>query len=136
MPTRSAFWRILNMVLSVRPRVGQVEALVDHREIRNDVAFHGFDDSGPIVEGWILDLAALETIVFPGSDPMNDLATPSFDRAKGAPIGRYGLSRGTVRAVWQTGNGRSDDLDRLAYLIDTNQHAVADISHLVQRHPE
>src|SRR5690606_2590309 len=45
------FARIRNTApSSIVPRVRQVEALVDHREVRHDVAGHGVRQPGPVQE--------------------------------------------------------------------------------------
>src|ERR1035441_3990428 len=108
-PTLNVFWRILNIALPIRPRIGQVEALVDHWKIRNDIAFHRFHDCGPVVDGWIFHFAAFEAIAVAGSNPVNDLATPPFHRAQRAPIRRNALNGGAVRTVRQTGSRSADD---------------------------
>jgi hypothetical protein len=69
----------LNIALPIRSRVGQIETLVDHRKIRNDIAFDSFHNGRPVVDGWILYLAAFDAIAFAGPDPVNDLAAPPFN---------------------------------------------------------
>src|ERR1017187_7996529 len=88
------FMEDLEHRLPIRPRVREVETLVDHRKIRNDVAFDCFHNSGPVVDGWILHLAAFNAIAFAGPDPVNDLTTPPFDGAHRTPARWYGLSWG------------------------------------------
>src|ERR1017187_7931948 len=87
-PTLSVIWRILNIALPIRPRIGQVEALVDHWKIRNDIAFHRFHNGRPVVEGRVFHLAAFQAVAFAGAYPVNDLAAPAFHRADGATTGR------------------------------------------------
>src|SRR6266852_3665347 len=55
-PVLKLFWRILNMS-AIRARVGEVEALVDHREVGDDIALHRLDDGGPVVDGRVFDFA-------------------------------------------------------------------------------
>src|ERR1035437_2661438 len=47
---------------AVRARIGQVETLVDHRKIGDDVALHRLHDGSPIIDRWVLDLTAIEAI--------------------------------------------------------------------------
>src|SRR5260370_36111789 len=49
-PVLKLFCRILNMS-AIRARVGEVEPLVDPREVGDDVALHRLDDGGPVVDG-------------------------------------------------------------------------------------
>jgi hypothetical protein len=126
----------LNIALPIRPRIGQVEALVDYWKIRNDIAFYRFHDGWPVVDGWIFHLAAFEAVTVASSDPVNDLATPPFHRAQRAAIRRNGLSGGAVRTVWQMGSRSADHLYRLPHFINANLQAVADISRLVDWHAE
>src|ERR1035438_3414313 len=72
--------------LPVRPRVGKVEALVDHRKVRNDVSLDRFHQRWPVVERGVFDLAALQMIIRPGANPMDDFPAPTFDSAQSAAV--------------------------------------------------
>src|ERR1035437_254300 len=122
--------------LPICPRVGEVETLVDHRKIRNDVAFDCFHNGWPVVDGWILHLAAFDAIAFAGPDPVNDLTTPPFDGAHRTPARWYGLSWGAKWTLRQKGKRRTYQLDRFAHFIDTDLHSMAHISCLVYRDSE
>src|SRR5260370_12724734 len=80
-PVLKLFCRILNMS-AIRARVREVETLVDHREVGDDVSLYGLDDRGPVVDGGVLDFAALQSIVGTGTHPVNDFAAPSLHRAE------------------------------------------------------
>jgi len=67
----------LNIVLPIRSRVGQIETLVDHRKIRNDITFDSFDNGWPVVDGWILHLAAFDAIACACADPVISPRQPS-----------------------------------------------------------
>src|SRR5574340_896977 len=97
MPARNVFCRILNMS-AVRPRVGKIEALVDHREIRNDVSLHRFYQRRPVIHGRVLDLAAFQPAIAARTHPVNDLAAPALHRAQGALTLGQRLRGNAVRA--------------------------------------
>ena len=63
-----SFCRILNMS-AVRPRIGEIEALIDHRKVGDDVALHRLHQRRPVVHGRVFDLAALQAIVRRRSAP-------------------------------------------------------------------
>src|ERR1035437_5170720 len=83
---------------ALRARIGEIETLVDHREIGDDVALHRLHDGGPIIDRWVLDLTALQAIALCGAHPMQDLAAPAFDGADRTTARRHGLRRSTVGA--------------------------------------
>src|SRR5208283_4864268 len=85
----------------------------------------------PVVDRWILHLAAFDAIAFAGPDPVNDLAAPPFNGTQCAAARRYGFSWSAVRASRKKCNRRANHLDRLADFIDANLHAVSHITRAV-----
>jgi hypothetical protein len=92
--------------------------------------------SATILPSTASTMAGQLLIAVAGPHPVNDLATPPFHRAQRAAVRRNGLRGGAVRTAWHMGNRGADDLDRLSHFINANQHAVANISRLVDWHAE
>src|SRR5260370_6406886 len=86
---------------AIRTRVREIETLVDHREVCDDIALHSLDERGPVIDRGVLDLTALQSIVWTRAHPMDDFAAPSFDCAECATIRGYRLSGGRMWAAWQ-----------------------------------
>src|SRR3954454_7935315 len=86
---------------AIRPGIGKIEALINHREIGDDVAFDSLDQRGPVVYRGILDLAPLNPIARPGTYPINDLAPPALYSAHGAASRRNFRDFGPMRPIRQ-----------------------------------
>src|ERR1035441_7078998 len=102
---------------AVRARIGEVETLVDYREIGDDVPLHRLYDGGPVIHRRVLDLTALQAIAGRRAHPMQDLAAPALHGAERAASGRHGSRRRAVRAFRQVVGRRAQDAERLLHLI-------------------
>src|ERR1019366_7479499 len=122
--------------LPVRPRVGKIETLVDHRKIRNDVSLDRFHQRWPVVERGVLDLAAFEMIVRPGANPMDDFPAPSFNGAQCTAVWRDRRHGHTELPLQSIRHSVPNDANGFVYLIDANLHPVPNISGLVNRDTE
>src|ERR1019366_7759388 len=104
--------------LPVRPRVGKIEALVDHRKIRNDVPLDRFHQRWPVVERRVFDLAAFEMIVRPGANPMDDFSSPSLNGAQREAVRRDGWHGHTELPLKTIRYSLPDDANGFAHFVD------------------
>src|SRR5262249_19988072 len=118
---------------AVRSRVGKVEALIDHRKIRNDIRLNSLHQGRPVIHGWILDFAALQAIVSPRPQPMNYFAAPALHRANGATARPYRLARRAVFALQVLFQGAPDNAYRHSYFVDPDLHAMPHVAGLINR---
>src|SRR4029450_10120489 len=70
--------------LQIVSGVGEVEGFVAEGKVRDDVLQHGVFERGPVPEGRIDDLDAVERRGTIGPHPMPDGSAPRFDEAEGA----------------------------------------------------
>ena len=66
--------------LQIVPAIGQVEALVALREIRDRLAAHRHREPEPVAERRVEDLVLREPSGRIGRDEMDDLAAPTLDK--------------------------------------------------------
>src|ERR1035438_7224106 len=102
MPVAKLLRRISNIGggSPVSAGVGEVEALVHHWEVRDDVAEDGLAQGRPVLQGRVFDLAAGQAAVCGGANPMEDFPTPPLHIAERHLVGwriRHIHPRG---AVW------------------------------------
>src|SRR5216683_977449 len=71
------------LLLEVVAGIGQVEALVDHRKIRKDVAGYGVGEPLPVLEAGVRHLDAAEPSFPVRLDPVQALAAPPLGPAQG-----------------------------------------------------
>src|SRR5260370_6861882 len=90
----------------------------------------------PVVHGGILDLATFEVIVGTGTNPMNDLATPSFDGAQRAAVRRNGRDFRMELSVQTFLGGASDDAQGFLDLVAPHLHSVTHVPNLQNGHSE
>src|SRR6266545_3221013 len=135
-PVCATFLRILNMVSAVRPGIREVEALIDHGKIRHDVSLYGLDQRRPVVQGWVLDLAAFEAAVPARPDPMKNLPTPALHGAQRAAVPWKSGYGNTMRACIQAGYGLPNQRQRLPDLVHSNLYPPQHIAFLIDGHLE
>ena len=74
--------------LQVVPAIGQVEGLIDEREIGHDVADNGVLEDGPVLPGGIVRMTARTVPVGTRLQPHEHRAAPAFDEPD--PKGTFG----------------------------------------------
>ena len=72
--------------LQVISGIGEVEALVDQREIGHDVADGRVTQSGPVQEGGVAYSDAADIALSIGGDQVDDVSAPALDDADGIGI--------------------------------------------------
>src|ERR1019366_120812 len=103
---------------AVRSRIGEVEALVNDRKVRDDVALNRLDDGWPVVEGWVFDLAPFQTPVLANTNPMQNLPAPALYRAQCTTSGRNLSDRDKWLSLVFFPGSVKKHFQRSAYLID------------------
>src|SRR5258708_16472788 len=122
--------------ISIRSGVGKVETLIDNGEVWNDISLNGLDQCWPVVERWVLNLAALQMIVRPGTNPMNDFAAPSLDGAQRVAVRGNGRDFRTEISVETLIRSAPDDAQRFVYLVDPHLHPVAHVANVINGYAE
>src|SRR5581483_5063115 len=85
-PVRRLFFKIRNMASphsEIIAGIREIEALIDQRKIRDDVADRGPLNRGPIYERRIADFTAVDRAIRAGHHHVENFAAPTFDRAHG-----------------------------------------------------
>ena len=93
------------LVIRDRTRIGQIEAFVADRKIRDPVLADGHGQPEPVVERRVLDLVPPETPVAVRDRGVGDLAAPAFDHGDDERPGREGRRSG--RRAGEPGSGRA-----------------------------
>ena len=114
--------------LQVRSRVGQVERLVDEREVRNDVAEHRVLERRPVLPGGIVRMAAPYAAGRTGLERDEDLAAPALDPADAARAlggrGQRRLRRPGAQVIEQ----RSLKAQRFERFVEAHVDARGDVA--------
>src|SRR4029079_5614248 len=109
--------------------IGQIEALIDQRKVRNDISDDSPLDRRPIRERWIPHLAAMDIAIFSDHDAIEDVSPPAFDRRE-SPFSRARLMT-RRRQQWARRNfvtNFTHQTDRFMDLVHAYTHAFADIA--------
>src|ERR1700733_10825699 len=103
--------------------VGEVERLVDEREVRDDVADNGMLEHGPVLPRRVVWVTAADRSVGTGFERDPHRPTPAFDQACAVgAVGGYAHLR-TMRSFWQRAKDLLDEMTRFAQLIEANRDA-------------
>src|SRR3989442_6868307 len=109
--------------LKIVPRVREIEALIDQREIRNDVPQDRKLDGRPVHERWVANLAPVDRTVLSGHDEIEDLPAPAF-HGRERPLSGNGhasvLRRNGPR--WDSCTDLPDEPDGLVDLVHADAH--------------
>src|SRR3989442_409332 len=109
--------------LKIVPRVREIEAFIDQREIRNDVPQDRKLDGRPVHERWVANLAPVDRTVLSGHDEIEDLPAPAFHGGE-RPLSSNGHAIGLRRngSSWDSCTDLPDEPDRLVDLVHANTH--------------
>src|SRR5215469_2466479 len=132
---------ILRSVLSIRrpylkvcPAVGQIERLVDEREIGNDVAEDGVLDRRPVLPRRIMRMTAPDRSAGACFQRDEYRAAPSLDESHAKRAGFRSAHCRHVRAGRQRGQNRSYEPAGFSDLVESNDNACGDVAFGTHNH--
>src|SRR5271169_6800282 len=86
--------RIGNLCSAIVAGVRKIEALVDDRKVRHDIARHGPDQRRPVLEARVSNLDSGETTFVVRLDPVQAFPSPAFSPAEGGGVCRQDIREG------------------------------------------
>src|ERR1041384_6073055 len=123
-----------HLLSPIGTRIRQIKTLINDREIRDYVPLNRLHQGRPIIYRWIFDFAALEHVSRTRTDPVNNLAPPSFDGAH-CTTARGNRLRWSNRATGrELVGGCAGDCNGFGHLLDAHLHAIPYVAAFVDRH--
>src|SRR5882757_2480159 len=129
LPLRSASSRndLIARASQIVARIGTIERLVAEREVRNDVAFYGRLQEGPLEPARVPGMNAGKLPVCPDAHAHEDIATERLDQG-GALSGRRCRPGGSDLSRRQPAQELGKHPEALADLIHAHQQARIDVA--------
>src|SRR6185312_11760653 len=114
--------------LEIMAAIGEVEGLVDEREVRNDVVDHRMLEHRPVLPRRIVRVAAADRAGLTRLERDEDGATPTLDQSRADHADRRQVDGAQMRAGRQSRQDLLDEAAGLLHLIEPHRDARGDIS--------